>query len=112
MIRAIVAILAGMLLVGELFNQGGRASRFVDNLRPFDAIIGITAIVLGILNLFSLLGLLLILGGLVLGARALSTVPNVGDDLVRAGDKVGGFRVLIGSVLIVLGVMRFLGWLL
>lgn len=112
MIRAIVAILAGMLLVGELFNQGGRASRFVDNLRPFDAILGITAIVLGILNLFSLLGLMLILGGLVLGARALGTVPNVGDDLVRAGDRIGGFRVLIGSVLIVLGVLRFLGWLL
>ena len=111
MIRALVAILAGMLLAAELFNQGGRASRFVDNLRPFDAMLGITAIVLGILNLFSFLGVMLILGGLVLGARALSTVPTVGDDLVRAGDKIAGFRVLIGTVLIVLGVLRFLGWL-
>lgn len=111
MIRALVAILAGMLLAADLFNQGGRASRFIDNLRPFDAILGITAIVLGILNLFSFLGLMLILGGLVLGARALSTVPSVGDDLVRAGDKIAGFRVLIGTVLIVLGALRFLGWL-
>jgi hypothetical protein len=107
MIRAIVAVLAGLLLVGDLFNQGGRASRFVDNLRPFDAMIGITAIILGVLNLFSLLGLLLILGGLVLGARALGSVPTFGDDLVRAGDKVGAFRVLIGTVLIVLGVITF-----
>ncbi|MDQ3672797.1 MAG: hypothetical protein M3365_00245 [Gemmatimonadota bacterium] len=112
MIKAVVAVLAGMLLVGDLFNQGGRASRFVDNLRPFDAILGITAIILGILNVFSLLGLLLILGGLVLGARALGSVPNVGDDLVRVGDKVGGFRVLIGTVLIVLGVLSFLGKIL
>jgi hypothetical protein len=107
MIRAIVAVLAGLLLVGDLFNQGGRASRFVDNLRPFDAMIGITAIVLGILSLFSLLGVVLILGGLVLGARALGSVPNVGDDLVRAGDRIGAFRVLIGTVLIVLGVITF-----
>jgi hypothetical protein len=105
MIRAVIAILAGMLLLGDIFNQGGRASRFVDSLRPFDAVIGITAIVLGILNLFSLLGMVLILGGLVLGARALAAVPNVGDDLVRAGDKVGAFRVLIGCVLIVLGIL-------
>lgn len=111
MIKALVAILAGMLLAADLFNQGGRASRFIDNLRPFDAMLGIAAIVLGILNLFSFLGLMLILGGLVLGARALSTVPTVGDDLVRAGDKIAGFRVLIGSVLIVLGALRLLGWL-
>jgi hypothetical protein len=109
MIRAIVAVLAGMLLLGEIFNQSGRASRFVDNLRPFDAVIGVTAIVVGILNVFSLLGIGLILGGLVLGARALAAVPNVGDDLVRAGDKIGGFRVLIGSVLVVLGILSFLG---
>jgi hypothetical protein len=108
MIRAVVAILAGMLLLGEVFNQGGSASRFVEKLRPFDAVIGITAIVLGILNLFSLLGMGLILGGLVLGARALAAVPNVGDDLVRAGDKVGGFRVLIGTVLVVLGVLSLI----
>ena len=111
MIRAVVAVLAGMLLLGELFAQGGKASRFVDNLRPFDAVIGVTAIVIGILNLFSfsLLSIALILGGLVLGARALAAVPNVGDDLARAGDRVGGFRVLIGSVLIVLGILNFLG---
>jgi hypothetical protein len=109
MIRAVVAVLAGMLLLGEVFNQDGKASRFVANLRPFDAVIGVTAIVLGILNLFSLLGIVLVLGGLVLGARALAAVPNVGDDLVRAGDKVGGFRVLIGSVLVILGILAFLG---
>jgi hypothetical protein len=109
MIKAVIAVLAGMLLVSELFNQSGRASRFVDNLRPFDAVIGVIAIVIGILNLVSLAGIFLILGGLVLGARALATVPNVGDDLVRAGDKIGGFRVLIGSVLIVLGILSFLG---
>lgn len=108
MIRAVVAILAGMLLLGEVFNKGGSASRFVEKLRPFDAVIGITAIVLGVLNLFSLLGMGLILGGLVLGARALAAVPSVGDDLVRAGDKVGGFRVLIGTVLVVLGVLSLI----
>jgi hypothetical protein len=108
MIKAVIAILAGMLLLGEVFNQGGRASRFVENLRPFDAILGVTALIIGILNIFSLLGLVLILGGLVLGARALSTVPNVGDDLARAGDKIGGFRVLIGVVLVILGALRLL----
>lgn len=106
MIKAVIAILAGMLLLGEILNKGGTASRFVDNLRPFDAALGVTAIIIGILNFLSLLGLMLILGGLVLGARALSAVPNVGDDLVRAGDKIGGFRVLIGGVLILLGVLR------
>lgn len=111
MIGSVVAVLAGMLLIGEVFNQGGSASRFVDRLRPFDAVIGVTAIVIGILSLFSLTGMALILGGLVLGARALAAVPNVGDDLVRAGDKVGGFRVLIGSVLFVLGLLGLLRWI-
>jgi hypothetical protein len=109
MIKAVVAVLAGMLLLSEVYKESGTASRLVDRLRPFDAVIGVSAIVIGIVHLFSLLGIFLILGGLVLGARALSSVPNVGDDLVRASDKVAGFRVLIGSILILLGILNFLG---
>lgn len=111
MLKAVIAILAGMLLLGDYFNKG-RASGFVASLRPFDAVIGVLAIVIGILSFFSLLGIALILAGLVLGARALATVPNVGDDLVRAGTAIGAFRILIGAVLLVLGVLRLLGAIL
>jgi len=108
MIRAIIAILAGLLLMGDFFDKG-RTGRFVEKLRPFDATIGVTAIIFGVLNIFSLLGVLLLLGGLVLGARALASVPNVGDDLVRAGNAVGHFRTLIGFVLLILGVLAVIG---
>lgn len=108
MIRAIIAILAGLLLMGDFFDNG-TTRRFVDRLRPFDASIGVTAIIFGVLNIFSLLGVLLLLGGLVLGARALASVPNVGDDLVRAGNAVGHFRTLIGFVLLILGVLAVIG---
>lgn len=108
MIRAIVAILAGMLLMGDVFERG-RASGFIARLKPFDATLGITAIILGILNIFSLLGVLLLLGGLVLGARSLAAVPNVGDELLRASNAVGHFRTMIGLVLVVLGVLAILG---
>ena len=111
MIKAVIAILAGMLLLADFFNQG-RASRFVASLRPFDVAIGIVAIILGVLNLLSLVGIFRILGGLVLGSRALASVPNVGDNLVRAGAAVGAFRVLVGSVLLVLGVLTLLGRIL
>lgn len=108
MITAIIAILAGLLLLGDFFDKG-KAGNFVKSLRPFDAVIGVVAIVIGVLSLVSLLGIMLVLGGLVLGARALASVPNVGDNLVRAGNAVGSFRTLIGFVLLLLGILALLG---
>lgn len=103
MLEAIVAILAGLLLLADAFQ--GKGQRFINNLRPYEAIIGVVAVVIGILNIFSLFGVALLLAGLILGMSALRGIPRIGDDLARAGNALGQIKTLIGIVVLVLGVL-------
>ena len=103
MLEAITAILAGLLLLADAFH--GRGERFINSLRPYEVIIGVVAVVIGVLHLFSLFGIALILAGLILGVSALKGIPRVGDDLARAGNALAQVRTLIGIVVLVLGVL-------
>jgi hypothetical protein len=103
MLEAIVAILAGLLLLADLFHGKGR--RFINSLRPYEVVIGIVAVVIGVLHLASLFGIALILAGLILAVSALQGVPRIGDDLARAGRALSQVRTLIGVVVLLLGVM-------
>ncbi|MGH2582663.1 MAG: hypothetical protein ACRDFQ_07190, partial [Anaerolineales bacterium] len=66
------------------------------SLLPFQTVIGVIALVAGILNVLSLLGIVLILAGLILSIKALSGVPSVGPSLVRTGRALDPFRLIIG----------------
>ena len=104
MLAAIVAIVAGLLLLDDRI--GGKAgTRVIAALRPFEVVVGIVALILGVLNLLSILGITLILGGLVLSVSSLRTVPRVGDDLARAGTSVGRYRNIIGVVALIIGIV-------
>jgi hypothetical protein len=106
MLAALVAILAGLILLADLFQ--GKTQQVIGNLRPYEAVIGVAAVVLGILNIFTLFGIALILAGLILGVSALQAIPRIGDDLARAGRSLSQVRTVIGVVVLVLGVLRLL----
>lgn len=106
MLEALIAILSGLLLISELLNRP--ASKWVEKLRPWQTVIGVVALVVGLLELVSLMGVALILGGLILAASALTSIPSIGDELKRWGRYLAQFGVLIGIALLVLGVIELL----
>lgn len=106
MLEAIVAILAGILLLSDLFH--GKGEQFVNSLRPYEVAIGVAAVVIGILHILSLFGIALIMAGLILAISALSGIPRVGPDLARAGKALTQFRTLIGIVVTIFGVLAIL----
>ena len=108
MIYAIIAILTGLLLLADTFMSMNGFNRVIAALKPYETVIGIVALIAGILHLISLLGIALIMGGLMLGTRALTTVPNIGDELGSASNALTPFRGLIGAVTLVLGVLALL----
>lgn len=103
MLEAITAILAGLLLLADLFH--GRGERFINALRPYEVVIGVVAIVVGVLHFASLFGIALVLAGLILAVSALQGVPRIGNDLARAGRALAQVRTLIGIVVLVLGLL-------
>ncbi|MEX0908256.1 MAG: hypothetical protein WDZ58_00720 [Gemmatimonadaceae bacterium] len=108
MLYAIIAILTGLLLLADTFISMRGLSGVIAALKPYETVIGIVALIAGILHLFSLLGIALIMGGLMLGTRALTTVPNIGDELGSASNALTPFRGVIGGVTLVLGILYFL----
>ena len=107
MLYALIAILAGLLLLADTFMSMNGMNRVIAALKPYETVIGIVALVAGVFHFFSLLGIALILGGLMLGTRALTTVPNIGDELGSASNALTPFRGLIGIVTLVLGILYF-----
>jgi hypothetical protein len=106
MLEAITAILAGLLLLADMFH--GRGEKFINNLRPYEVVIGVVAVIIGALHIFSLFGVALILAGLILAVSALQGVPRIGNDLARAGRALAQVRTLIGVVVLVLGVLAII----
>lgn len=107
MIEGIVAILAGLILISPIIRRGSAGGKVVGRLVPFEVVIGVVALVIGLLNITSAIGLLLVAAGLTLATGALAQVPALGPHLQRAGK--GSFRVVLGTVLLVIGVISLLG---
>jgi hypothetical protein len=99
----IVGILAGLLLL-----SGAIRGPIIRSLMPFETVIGVIALVAGILNFLSLFGIVLILAGLILAVSALSSVPSIGTSLARAGDALQPFRLILGLVVLILGVVSLI----
>lgn len=108
MLVSILEILCGLLLLSTTIRRGSAPGKVVAALQPVEGIIGIIAIVVGILNVFGVSGIVLILAGLVLAAGAIGSIPTIGDDLRRAGNALGQFRLVIGLIALVLGVISLI----
>jgi len=109
MISTIVAILAGIVLLrGTLRNVpalGAWLERAAGTLTAFDVVIGVVAVVLGLLELLSLEGILLVLAGLILAVTALRTIPAIGTSLGNLGQALSVYRVIVGVLILVVGLV-------
>src|SRR5439155_4903132 len=105
---SLVAILCGLLLLADFFAGLKGFSRAVRALRPFATVIGVVAIVLGILEIVSALGVLLVLSGFILAANALATIPKIGAKLGKSGRALASARVVVGILVLAIGVMSLL----
>jgi hypothetical protein len=109
MVTIVIAILAGLVLLSGVLDKvpgiGPSLQRFAGWLVPFEAALGVIAIILGILELLSLEGILLILAGLVLAVTALRTIPSVGPSLGRLGSALAEFRYVLGVILLAVGIL-------
>lgn len=101
MIEAIVAVVCGLLLASTLFPGG----KVLNVLFPFKTWIGIVAIVMGIFQITSVIGIFLIAGGIVLSVKTLSKVPLIGVYFKKFGQVLSRFQTIIGVLLIILGMM-------
>jgi len=108
MFESIVAILAALMLLTDVLRRGSTESRITSVLIPLQGVIGLIALVVGVLNFFNIIGLALIAGGLILAAETLSGIPVFGDGLKRAGQAIKGIGGLVGAILLVLAVYRLL----
>ena len=106
MLNSIVAIIAGLALLAHWLKGG--AAKFAHTLAQFDVVIGVVAIVIGVLELLSLEGILLVLAGLILSAEALRSVPSIGRPLARLGDALDPFRLIIGILVLLVGLRDLL----
>jgi hypothetical protein len=84
MIEAIVAILAGLLLISPVIRGTSGGGKVVGWLGPFDVVVGVVAVVVGVLNITSVMGVVLIAAGLILATSALARVPALGPHLERS----------------------------
>lgn len=106
MLVSIVAILAALVLLAGVLPRNNPGARIASALVPFQGVIGLVALVIGVLNFFLVIGIALIVAGLILAAEALSGIPEIGDELKRAGQAMAGIGGLVGAVLLVLGLYR------
>jgi hypothetical protein len=111
MIVELTNLVAGLILaMGILPNipaVGKSLEKVAKWLGRFQSIIGVIAIIIGILY-FGLQGIVAIVAGLILAMGLLTSIPAVGKDLEKVAKWLGGFQTLIGVVAIILGIWGLL----
>lgn len=111
MIVEITNIVAGLILaMGILPNipaVGKSLEKVAKWLGGFQTVIGVIAIVVGILY-FGLQGIVAIVAGLILAMGLLPSIPAIGKDLAKVVKWLGSFQTLIGIIAIVLGIWGLL----
>lgn len=111
MIVEITNIVAGLILaMGILPNipaVGKSLEKIAKWLGGFQTIIGVIAIIVGILY-FGLQGIVAIVAGLILAMGLLPSIPAVGKDLAKVVKWLGSFQTIIGIIAIVIGIWGLL----
>jgi hypothetical protein len=111
MIVEITNIVAGLILaMGILPNipaVGKSLEKVAKWLGGFQTIIGVIAIIVGILY-FGLQGIVAIVAGLILAMGLLPNIPAIGKNLAKVVKWLGSFQTVIGIIAIVLGIWGLL----
>jgi len=112
MIVEIVNIVAGLILaMGILPNipaVGKDLEKLAKWLGSFQTIIGIFAIVVGVLYFSLIQGTVAIAAGLILAMGILSSIPALGKYLVQLAKWLGSFQTIIGVIAIIFGILGLL----
>jgi hypothetical protein len=118
MLEALFAILAGLVLLTGMMSivpaLGKYLDRFGQMLGPFQAIIGIIALALGILGILgiaggsTLLSIMLILAGLLLMTGILPMIPGIGESLQKFAVWMSTGQVFIGVLTLIVGIIELL----
>ncbi|OKY77323.1 MAG: putative membrane protein [Candidatus Methanohalarchaeum thermophilum] len=112
MLSSIMCIIAGLVLLTGVLRVipaiGGQLEKVGKWLGSFQTIIGLIALVIGIMSLSSLQGMMLVIAGIVLLAGVLSVIPAMGKYLEKLAKILTGFQVPIGIITLIIGIMGFL----
>lgn len=113
MIVEIFLIIAGLIMLSGVLGVipafGKYLERLAKWLGSFQGIIGIIAIIIGIIYFSIPNGLLLIIAGIILAIGFLQTLPLVGDILKKVVKFLGGFHTIFGIVMLLLGILGLVG---
>jgi hypothetical protein len=114
MIIEIMNIVAGLVLAMGILPSipavGKSLEKVAKWLGRFQTIIGVIAIILGILY-FGLQGIVAIVAGLILAMGILTSIPAIGGSLEKVAKWLGGFQTIIGIIALILGILGLLGFL-
>lgn len=112
MIVGLMLIMGGLvLLTGSLYlipALGKQLEKLAKWLGSFQAIIGIVAIVVALLDWEGWYSITLIVVGLILAVSLISALPAVGKYLAKLAKWLGGFQTVIGIIALVLGIWNLL----
>ena len=117
LIFEIACICAGILLalthLDRLDGESNFFNKIAAALRPFNFIIGIATLVIGILFILKIkcviFGIVGILCGLLLIPRRLGRIPGVGESLEKLSYKIQPHKVIVGDIALILGVLGLFG---
>jgi hypothetical protein len=107
LIVEITNIVAGLILAMGILPSipaiGKDLAKVAKWLGGFQTIIGVLAIIIGVLNL-GLQGIVAIVAGLILAMGILPNIPAIGKDLEKLAKWLGGFQTIIGIIAIIIGI--------
>jgi len=108
----IMNIVGGLVLCAGILEaipaMGKHLERLAKWLGSFQTIIGIIAIIVGIIFFSIPQGLLAIIVGLILAMGILGAIPAMGKHLERLAKWLGSFQALIGIIAIIIGIWGLL----
>jgi hypothetical protein len=109
----IFLIIAGLVMLAGLMGAvpalGEHLEKLAKWLGSFEGIIGIIAIIIGIIYFSIPMGLLLIVAGIILAIGLLQALPMVGDTLKKLVKALSGFHTIFGIIFLLLGILGLIG---
>ncbi len=109
----ILNIVAGLILAMGILPSipamGKSLEKVAKWLGRFQTIIGIIAIVVGIVFFSLIQGTVAIVAGLILAMGILASIPALGKYLVKLAKWLGGFQTIIGVIAIIVGILGLVG---
>ena len=108
----IINIVGGLVLCAGILEaipaMGKHLEKLAKWLGSFQTIIGIVAIIIGILFFSIPQGLLAIVVGLILAMGILGAIPAMGKHLEKLAKWLGSFQTIIGIIAIIVGIWGLL----